>query len=229
MPEASVIRMDNDTTRRKGAHERLLQKFSNKEANILLGTQMIAKGLDFENVTLVGVLAADSMLHLPDFRSAEKTFQLITQVSGRAGRHELEGKVIVQTYTPDHYSIDLASMYDYMEFYEKEMRLRRTFKYPPYVYLMLVTISHENMFKVHEVANKIVQMLQPTLQAQSIILGPTPSPIARIKNKYRFQLMVKYRYEPTLEQEMDHILEQLQDERKQNVQIIVDMNPYQLM
>src|SRR5690625_3384109 len=198
IPEARIIRMDVDTTRRKGSHERLLQKFSNHEGDILLGTQMIAKGLDFENVTLVGVLAADSMLHLPDFRSAEKTFQLITQVSGRAGRHELEGKVIVQTYTPDHYSIDLASMYDYMEFYEKEMRLRRTFKYPPYVYLMLVTISHENMFKVHEVANKIVQMLQPTLQAQSIILGPTPSPIARIKNKYRFQLMVKYRYEPTL-------------------------------
>src|SRR5699024_4381628 len=90
-------------------------------------TQMIAKGLDFENVTLVGVLAADSMLHLPDFRSSEKTFQLITQVSGRAGRHELEGKVIVQTYTPDHYSIDLASMYDYMEYYEKEIRLRKNY------------------------------------------------------------------------------------------------------
>src|SRR5699024_5825915 len=102
IPQARIIRMDVDTTSRKGAHERLLSKFQNKEADILLGTQMIAKGLDFENVTLVGVLAADSMLHLPDFRSSEKTFQLITQVSGRAGSHELPGEVIIQTYTPDH-------------------------------------------------------------------------------------------------------------------------------
>src|SRR5699024_2600190 len=103
IPGVKIIRMDVDTTRRKGAHERLLRQFENKEAHILLGTQMIAKGLDFKNVTLVGVLAADSMLHLPDFRSSERTFQLITQVSGRAGRHELAGEVIVQTYTPDHY------------------------------------------------------------------------------------------------------------------------------
>src|SRR5699024_6688722 len=105
--DARVIRMYVDTTRRKSAHERLLTKFANYEADILLGTQMIAKGLDFKNVTLVGVLAADSMLHLPDFRASEKTFQLVTQVSGRAGRHELTGKVIVQTYTPDHYSITM--------------------------------------------------------------------------------------------------------------------------
>src|SRR5699024_6276865 len=118
IPEARVIRMDVDTTRRKGAHERLLEQFSNQEADILLGTQMIAKGLDFENVTLVGVLAADSLLHLPDFRAAEKTFQLITQVSGRAGRHRLPGEVVVQSYTPDHYSITLASQYNYQAFYE---------------------------------------------------------------------------------------------------------------
>lgn len=134
IPEARVIRMDNDTTRRKGAHEKLLQSFANKEADILLGTQMIAKGLDFEHVTLVGVLTADSMLHLPDFRSSEKTFQLLTQVSGRAGRHELQGEVIVQSYTPDHYSIKLASAYNFLEFYQKEMDIRRTFQYPPYVF-----------------------------------------------------------------------------------------------
>lgn len=117
IPHARIIRMDVDTTRRKGSHERLLGKFSNQEADILLGTQMIAKGLDFENVTLVGVLAADSMLHLPDFRSSEKTFQLLTQVSGRAGRHELPGEVIIQTYTPDHYTVQLASQYDYKRFF----------------------------------------------------------------------------------------------------------------
>src|SRR5699024_9234180 len=127
IPEARVIRMDVDTTRRKGAHERVLNKFSSGEAEILLGTQMIAKGVDFENVTLVGVLTTDSMLHLPDFRSSEKTFQLLTQVSGRAGRHELPGEVIVQTYTPDHYSIELASQYDYNQFFQSEMNIRKTF------------------------------------------------------------------------------------------------------
>src|SRR5690625_7780051 len=132
--------MDVDTTRRKGAHERLLDQFANKEADILLGTQMIAKGLDFPNVTLVGVLSADAMLHLPDFRSSEKTFQLLTQVSGRAGRHELTGEVVVQTYTPDHYSIELESTYDFEQFYRQEMNMRRTFRYPPYVFLTLITV-----------------------------------------------------------------------------------------
>lgn len=229
MPHLSIIRMDVDTTRRKGAHERLLKKFVNQEADVLLGTQMIAKGLDFENVTLVGVLAADSMLHLPDFRAAERTFQLITQVSGRAGRHELTGEVIVQTYSPEHYSIDLASEYNFHEFYQKEMQLRRTFQYPPYVYLMLVTIAHENIYQVHEVANHIRFLLEARLQAASIILGPTASPIARIKNKYRYQLIVKYKYEPNLALYMDEILENLQEVRKKGVQIIVDMQPNQFM
>src|SRR5690625_3187174 len=174
IPEARVIRMDVDTTRRKGSHERLLQKFSNYEADILLGTQMIAKGLDFENVTLVGVLAADSMLHLPDFRSSEKTFQLMTQVSGRAGRHELEGEVIVQTYTPEHYSIELASQYNYEQFYLQEMQMRRQFQYSPYVFMVLMTITDENERKVNEVAYKITQLLQHKLNEQSSILGPTP-------------------------------------------------------
>src|SRR5699024_12143269 len=125
--EAVVNRMDVETTRRKWAHERLLERFSNQEADILLGTQMIAKGLDFENVTLVGVLAADSMLHLPDFRLSEKTFQLLTQVSGRAGRHELPGNVIIQTYTPEHYSILLASKYVFTSFYQLDMCILYTF------------------------------------------------------------------------------------------------------
>src|SRR5690625_678331 len=229
IPEARIIRMDVDTTRRKGSHERLLQKFSNHEADILLGTQMIAKGLDFENVTLVGVLAADSMLHLPDFRSSEKTFQLITQVSGRAGRHELSGEVIVQTYTPEHYSIELASQYRFIDFYEKEMHIRRSFLYPPYVFLALITVSHENQIMVYEVIQKIGQLLAQNLDPRSTILGPTPSPIARIKNRYRYQIMIKYRYEPNLQLIIQDILNTFKKERKQDVQIIVDMNPYQLM
>ena len=124
-PEARVIRMDVDTTSRKGSHEKLLTAFEEGKADILLGTQMIAKGLDFPNITLVGVLSADTMLHLPDFRSSEKTFQLLTQVSGRAGRHELAGEVVIQTYSPEHYSIELASQQDFDQFYQKEMMIRK--------------------------------------------------------------------------------------------------------
>ncbi|WP_099158041.1 primosomal protein N' [Virgibacillus ndiopensis] len=230
IPEARVVRMDVDTTRRKGAHEKLLNQFANKEADILLGTQMIAKGLDFENVTLVGVLTADSMLHLPDFRSSEKTFQLLTQVSGRAGRHELPGEVIVQTYTPDHYSIELASIYDFNQFYLQEMAMRKTFNYPPYVFLALVTVSHQNQVKVVQITQKIVQMLMNHIREDTVVLGPTPSPIARMKDRYRYQCMVKYKNEPHLRALIKKIIQQFDDEiRKEDVTITVDMQPYQLM
>ncbi|HLS60159.1 MAG TPA: primosomal protein N' [Virgibacillus sp.] len=230
IPGATIIRMDVDTTRRKGAHEKLLNQFSNQEANILLGTQMIAKGLDFPNVTLVGVLSADSMLHLPDFRSSEKTFQLLTQVSGRAGRHDLPGEVVVQTYTPEHYSIELASTYDFYKFYEQEMSTRRTFRYPPYVFLTLMTITHKNKNKAIETTQRIVQLLLQNVQKDTVILGPTPSPISKIKDRYRYQCMIKYRHEPDLRKLINQILDQFFDEiQKKDLQIIVDMQPYQLM
>ena len=154
-PEARVIRMDVDTTSRKGSHEKLLTAFQEGKADILLGTQMIAKGLDFPNITLVGVLSADTMLHLPDFRSSEKTFQLLTQVSGRAGRHELAGEVVIQTYSPEHYSIELAGQQDYDQFYQKEMMIRKIHRYPPFYYLALITVSHEELMKVVDVTEKI--------------------------------------------------------------------------
>lgn len=229
IPNIRVIRMDVDTTRRKGAHERLLQQFANQEADILLGTQMIAKGLDFKNVTLVGVLAADSMLHLPDFRSSERTFQLITQVSGRAGRHDLSGEVIVQTYTPEHYSIQLASIYDYIQFYKQEMQLRRTFQYPPYYFLTLINITHENKAKVHEVSYRLTNHLRNYLTKQAIILGPTPSPIARLKNRYRYQILIKYRNEPELHNGLYTLLDTIDGERRRGLQLTIDMDPYHFM
>ncbi|MFC4557061.1 primosomal protein N' [Virgibacillus kekensis] len=230
IPEARVIRMDVDTTRRKGSHEKLLTQFANKEADILLGTQMIAKGLDFENVTLVGVLTADSMLHLPDFRSSEKTFQLLTQVSGRAGRHELPGEVIVQTYTPDHYSIQLASNYDYTTFFQNEMRTRKAFQYPPYVFLSLITVSHPNHVSAVQATQKIVQLLMKNVGEDTVVLGPTPSPIARMKDRYRYQCMVKYKNEPNLRTLIRKIIRQFDEEvRKNDLLITVDMQPYQLM
>ncbi|HLR63914.1 MAG TPA: primosomal protein N' [Pseudogracilibacillus sp.] len=229
MPEVGIIRMDVDTTRRKGAHERLLNKFANQEADILLGTQMIAKGLDFENVTLVGVLAADSMLHLPDFRSAEKTFQLMTQVSGRAGRHELEGEVIVQSYTPDHYSIELASQYDYEAFYKREMGMRHAFLYPPYMFILLITVTHPNEFKANELAHEIRQYIDRHRGQQTTVLGPSPSPLARIKNKYRFQLMMKYRQESHIYDYIGRLSEVFKEALNQDAQIIIDFNPQHIM
>jgi len=229
-PGIRVIRMDVDTTRRKGSHERLLDRFAQQEADVLLGTQMIAKGLDFPHVTLVGVLAADSMLHLPDFRSSEKTFQLLTQVSGRAGRHELDGEVIVQTYTPEHYSVEFAKEYNYLAFYEHEMRLRHTFKYPPYVYLALFTVTHPDLGICMDVTNKIVQLISRFVQPHTIILGPTPSPIARIKNKYRYQCMIKYRHEPQLMKGIQTVFDTYKDElQKKDLNIFIDMQPYHLM
>ena len=230
IPEARVIRMDVDTTRRKGSHEKLLSQFAEGKADILLGTQMIAKGLDFENVTLVGVLTADSMLHLPDFRSSEKTFQLLTQVSGRAGRHELPGKVVVQTYTPDHYSIELASVYDFNSFYKHEMSMRKAFQYPPYFFLALVTVSHENNVKAMQTTQQIAQLLMKSVGGSTVVLGPTPSPIPRIKDRYRYQCMIKYRNEPHLRKYMNKIKKVFADEvRKKDLLITVDMQPYHMM
>ncbi|MFA1818622.1 primosomal protein N' [Virgibacillus oceani] len=230
IPEARVLRMDVDTTRRKGAHEKILNQFSNKEADILLGTQMIAKGLDFDNVTLAGVLTADSMLNLPDFRASEKTFQLLTQVSGRAGRHELTGEVIVQTYTPDHYSVQLASQYNFNTFFTQEMAVRKTFQYPPYVFLVLITVSHENRIKTVQTTQQIVQQLLNNVNRNTAVLGPSPSPIPRMKDRYRYQCMVKYRNEPSLRKYINDILASFSDDmRKNDLMISIDMQPYHLM
>ncbi|HLR01857.1 MAG TPA: primosomal protein N' [Virgibacillus sp.] len=229
IPESTIIRMDVDTTRRKGAHERLLNHFASGKADILLGTQMIAKGLDFENVTLVGVLTADSMLHLPDFRSSEKTFQLMTQVSGRAGRHELPGNVIVQAYTPDHYSIQLASQYDYVSFFKKEMQTRKAFQYPPYVFLVLITVSHPNKVKTVQTAQHIVKLLLAQLGKDSAVLGPSPSPIARMKDRYRYQCMIKYKNDSYIHTKVKAIMDYFAEEvRKNDLYIAVDMEPQHL-
>ncbi|MFF2499259.1 primosomal protein N' [Peribacillus sp. NPDC058075] len=230
LPEARVIRMDVDTTSKKGSHERLLNAFGEGKADILLGTQMIAKGLDFPNITLVGVLSADTMLHLPDFRSSEKTFQLLTQVSGRAGRHQLPGEVVIQTYTPEHYSIELSAFQDYDAFYEREMHLRRQSHYPPYYYVVLITVSHEDLMKTVSVTEKITNYLGSRLNRDSIVLGPVASPISRINNRYRYQCLIKYRRERDLNQHLRTLLEHYQKETAQNqLQISIDLNPQIMM
>ncbi len=230
LPEAKVIRMDVDTTSRKGSHERLLDEFQKGHADILLGTQMIAKGLDFPKITLVGVLSADTMLNLPDFRSSEKTFQLLTQVSGRAGRHELAGEVVIQTYAPEHYSIEFAGEQNYDHFYEKEMMMRKIHKYPPFYYISLITVSHEQLMKAVSVTEKITSYISERLSHEANCLGPVASPIPRINNRYRYQCLIKYKREPELGSLLKKVLEQYQQEIAQDgLQISIDVNPFILM
>ena len=205
-PDARVIRMDVDTTRKKGSHERLLRQFSEGKADILLGTQMIAKGLDFPNITLVGVLAADTTLHLADFRAAEKTFQLMTQVSGRAGRHDLPGEVFIQTYSPEHYAIELAKEQHYEPFYELEMAARRQFGYPPYYFVTLIQFSHEDLLKVADFASKGATYLKENLSPDTAIIGPTAAAISRVNNRYRYQCLIKYKKEPKLTETLQNLI-----------------------
>ena len=189
-PEAKVLRMDLDTTTRKGSHDKLLQQFGRGDADILLGTQMVAKGLDFPRVTLVGVISADTQMLLPDFRSAERTFQLLTQVAGRAGRSSLKGEVVIQSYQTDHYSLKYVIEHNYRGFYEEELRYRQSAMYPPFARLVLIECKGADEKDVSRVAEKFADRLR-RLAPQSIILGPAAAVISKIKNNYRWQVIVK--------------------------------------
>jgi len=170
------------------------------------------------------------MLHLPDFRSSEKTFQLLTQVSGRAGRHELPGEVIVQSYTPEHYSITLASTQQYNDFFLHEMFIRRQNSYPPYYYIVLITVSHENLMTTVSTMEKITNHLLHSLSRESIILGPSASPIPRINNRYRYQCLIKYKREPQLKEALKKIMEHYQqDIAQKGLQISIDLQPQIMM
>ncbi|HFU4011677.1 primosomal protein N' [Streptococcus suis] len=229
LPEARILRMDVDTTRKKGAHEGLLDRFGRGEADILLGTQMIAKGLDFPNVTLVGVLNADTALNLPDFRSSERTFQLLTQVAGRAGRADKEGEVLIQTYNPNHYAIAFAKNQDYEGFYQYEMNIRRNLGYPPYYFTVGLTLSHKSEDFVVQKAFEVVSFLRENLSDSIRILGPTPKPIARTHNLYHYQIILKYRKEENLEAVLNHILDKTQEKEMKDLRMVIDNEPQNMM
>ncbi len=195
-PNINVLRLDKDTTSRKGEFENILNDFKNKKADVLIGTQMLSKGLDFENVTLVGILSADMILKFPDFRSSETTFQLITQVAGRAGRSEKEGKVILQTYDTDHYAIRHAIKYDFKGFYEDEIKIRKAFEYAPFNNMISVVISGKDNAKVERNARKMYDSLVYLLRERGIsnlefILGPNPCSISKINQNFRWQILFK--------------------------------------
>lgn len=194
-PGIRVIRMDVDTTSTKGSHERLLREFGDGKADVLLGTQMIAKGLDFPRVTLVGVITADTMLQLPDFRASERTFQLLTQVAGRAGRSELQGEVLIQTYQPTHYAVQYAMSHDYEHFYKQEIEIRKSLQYPPFWELSVFTSLHDSEKEAQALMVRVEKVMRSLCKGvQGVILYDTvPAPISRIQGQYRFQHLVKYR------------------------------------
>lgn len=193
-PRARVIRWDSDVTTRRGAHEELLKKFRDHEADILVGTQMVAKGLDLPGVTLVGVVNADTGLNLPDFRAGERTFQLLCQVAGRAGRGFTAGQVVIQTYCPEHYAIVAASKHDYAEFYAQELSYRRRFGYPPFGRLARLTFSHTNEAKCRAEARRVARLLRDEVERAGLsdvrFIGPAPSFIPRMKGRYQWQIVL---------------------------------------
>ena len=225
LPGSRILRMDVDTTRRKGSYKRILDDFGNHEADILLGTQMIAKGLDFPNVTLVGVINADTGLWVPDYNSSERTFELLTQVAGRAGRAEKKGEVLIQSYNPDHYAITLAKTQDYEKFYGYEMRVRHEGNYPPYFYTVLISVASKKEQNAARQAFKIKRELEDHLHPETIILGPTPSAISRLKNKYYYQILVKYKKEMGLNKLLHHIQDSAQEIEKYGINVYIDNEP----
>ena len=222
IPQAKVIRMDFDTTSKKGAHEKIISSFKEKKYNILLGTQIVAKGLDFEDVTLVGVINADTSLNIPNFRSSEVTFSLLSQVAGRSGRSSKIGEVIIQTFNPDHYVIDDVKKHDYLGFYEKEMMLRKKLKYPPYYFLIYIRISGKDSNICYKEALKIKKSLVKYLD-NTTILGPSASAIFKIKNIYRYGMILKYKKQNNLEEVLNKMLSAYKSNRK--VKVDLNFNP----
>lgn len=224
--DAKVLRMDADTTSKKGAHHKIINEFNSGAYDILVGTQMIAKGLNFPNVTLVGVINADSSLNIPNFRSSERTFSLIDQVTGRAGRENKEGEAIVQTFNPDHYSIVCASNHDYKTFFAKEMFIRKKLNYPPYCFITLIKISSKDFNYGIGEAKKISEFLKRSLSVATTILGPSIANILRINNNYNFQVILKYKKDDKLYKALNELLKIYEGNSK--IKVEFDFNPINL-
>ena len=221
---ARIIRMDIDTTSRKGTHQKIIEDFEKEKYDILVGTQMISKGLDFPKVTLVGVINADTSLNIPDFRSSERTFQLLCQVSGRAGRSDLNGEVIIQTLNPNHYSIIYSKYHDYLNFYKEEMQIRKKLNYSPYYYIILVKISTKDYELSFKEANKVGDFLRKNLTPTTYILGPAMANIFKVDNTYYQQLIIKYKKDPKLKETLLKLDEHYKTNNKVKLEIDIEPN-----
>lgn len=220
---ARVVRMDLDTTGKKGSHQRIIRQFDSGVYNVLVGTQMIAKGLDFPNVVLVGVISADSSLNVPDFRSSERTFELLTQVSGRSGRGVDAGEVIVQSFDTGHYSLEYARRQDYVGFYREEMKMRKVLKYSPYYYIVVVSVLSKDYKEGMREARKVGGYLRSKLDGEAIVLGPAMANVFKMNNVYRYKCTVKYRKSDKLEEVLTFIDGIYRDNVR--VSIEVDVGP----
>lgn len=228
-PEARVLRMDQDTTRRKGAHVTLIDKFANREADILLGTQMVAKGLDFPHVSLVGVLQADTGLHFPDFRASERTFQLLTQVAGRAGRGEKSGEVVVQTHSPDEKGIIFSRTHDYINFYESDIGNREKLSYPPFARVARVLALCEDENLVQSYMFKLSDELKAaSTKDEILILGPAPAVLEKLRNLYRFSLLIKSVNPSSLNSLLWRVQKYISN-KPSNMKIKIDVDPVNML
>ena len=218
--------MDADTTTKNGSHEKYINMISNGEADIIVGTQMISKGLDFPNISLVGVINADESLNIPDFRSREKTFSLLNQVSGRAGRSGIKSKVIIQTYNQDNKIFTFLKNNDYVGLYNEEMQIRKILKYPPYYYLVCIKVCSKDYDLASKNSIKIANYLKNNIDDTSIILGPSTSNIFKINNIYRFQIIIKYKFDNKLFDSIKFIDKMYINEK--DIYLEIDNNPISL-
>ena len=225
-PQAKTIRMDVDTVTKKNSHEEILNKFKNGEADILIGTQMVVKGHHFPKVTLVGVIAADSSLNIDDYRATERTFQILTQVAGRAGRENLPGKVIIQSYNPENFSIQNAQKQNYEEFYETEIALRKQLKYPPFCDIIIIGFNSINEEEIKKVSNLAYEIATKNLDNEEYkIFKPMPSPIDKIQNKFRWRIIIKGNMNEKANETLNELLKTLYAKDYKNTKITIDVNP----
>ena len=238
-PRARVKRFDADSTSRKNAHQEILEAFEQQKIDILIGTQMVSKGLDFPNVTLVGVIAADTALNLPDFRASEQTFSLLTQVSGRSGRAELEGKVVIQTYMPEHYCISAVQKHDYLDFYRQEVEARGTLRYPPFSHVAILLLRGKDEKEVIDTAHVIRDQLEVwqgnQKQAPKVadieenaveILGPAPAPLSKIEGKFRWHFLLRSSDVGKIGQLLKHLTDEPPTTIKSNaIELVIDIDP----
>ena len=224
-PEASTIRMDIDTVSKKNSHEQILNKFKNENIDILIGTQMVVKGHHFPNVTLVGVIAADGSLNTEDYRANEKTFDILVQVAGRAGREKLPGKVIIQTYSPENFCVQCSKEQNYEKFYKTEIELRKQLKYPPFCDIIMFGINSSSKEEIKVASEKLYKLLKKYGQDKMQIMPPLPAPIDRIKYRYRWRIIAKCKLSNTIIEVINKSLEEYYKEKYLKTRVIVDVNP----
>jgi len=231
-PNATTIRMDIDTVSKKNSHEDILNKFKNENIDILIGTQMVVKGHHFPNVTLVGVISADTNLNIGDFRASEKTFQTLTQVAGRAGREKDEGRVIIQTYNPENYAIEYSKTQDYNLFFDTEINIRKELKYPPFCDIIMIDMSAKNERELIEVSKRLHSYLKNRVISEKfgiLLYSPVPSPIDKIKDRYRMRILIKCKYDQRINELVNSMLKEFYNMKARTARVAVMLNPHNML